>query len=63
MYMHWAELRAMEEARRLIALEDEQPKPGTPVSEHVKDIAARLKEIEADRLRDIQAATPPEEKN
>jgi hypothetical protein len=55
MYLHWAEL---------IALEDEQqPKPGTPVSEHVRDIAARLKEIETDRLRDIQAATPPEEKN
>ena len=53
MYLPWDEL---------IALDDE-PKPGTPACEHVKDIAARLKEIEADRLRDIQAATPPEEKN
>jgi hypothetical protein len=45
---------------RISALEDE--KPGTPLAEHFNEIAAKLKEIEAERHRDIQAVEIPEEK-
>lgn len=45
----------------LSAMADEV-KPGTPMCEHLIEIAVRLKELEVDRLRDIQAAKPPEEK-
>jgi len=34
--------------------------PGTPLVEHVTDIAARLKEIEAERAKEHQAASLPE---
>ncbi len=48
---------------QITALPDgDGPRPGTPLCEHVKEIAKRLKEIEADRKRDIQAAeTEPRE--
>ncbi len=46
----------------IAALPDgDAPRPGTPLCEHVKEIATRLKEIEADRKRDIQAAESPSE--
>ena len=49
----------------LTTFEDEKTDrvPGTPVADYFTDIATRLKEVEADRLRDIQAAEIPEEKN
>ena len=43
------------------AFEDE--KPGTPLAEHFNEIAAKLKEIEAERQKECQAAEIPEEKN
>lgn len=45
-------------ARRFSAFEDE--KPGTPLHEHFNEIAVKLKQIEAERLRDIQAASLPD---
>jgi hypothetical protein len=34
--------------------------PGTPIAEHVNDIATRLKEIEAERAKERQAGILPE---
>ena len=45
----------------LTTFEDE--KPGTPLAEHFNEIAAKLKEIEAERQKECQAAEIPEEKN
>jgi hypothetical protein len=35
------------------------PSPGTPLAEHVTDIATRLKEIEEERARERQAGDLP----
>ena len=45
----------------LITFEDE--KPGTPLAEHFNEIGAKLKDIEAERQKECQAAEIPEEKN
>lgn len=34
--------------------------PGTPLAEHVADIATRLKEIEAERAKERQAGALPD---
>lgn len=46
-----------------LAASDDEAKRPAPQCEQLSDIAARLKEIEAERLRAIQAATLPGEKN
>ena len=43
-------------------MSEQQPPLGTPECEKFSDIAKALKEIEAERARAAQAATPPEEK-
>ncbi len=48
-------------AKCFSAFEDE--KPGAPAVEHFNEIAAKLKEIEAERMREIQAAPPPDTEN